>query len=139
MLRLEAGDDAVGGENVQHFQAFDDRRNQSVVAVVAFLVATGHVSIGPLESDEFAKLKAFHVHGSVSASGRKGGSRLDVDLLVKRPGEICAERVSASVVVEMRARLRRVLTLGGFGGHGNDSPTLNYNQNRLIVPELLCQ
>ena len=106
MFRIETRHDAIDGENVEHVQAFEHGGRERVMRIVVGLVATGHVRIAILEGNEAAKFEGIDARVAMTADYRQGTLRLNVDLMMKRPSEVCTKRVSTRVEMERTGRLR---------------------------------
>jgi hypothetical protein len=106
MFRIEARDDAIDGENVEHVQAFEHGGRERVMRIVVGLVAARHVRIAILERNEATKFEGVDARVAMTADYRQGTLRLNVDLVMKRPSEVCTKRVSTRVEMERAGRLR---------------------------------
>jgi len=106
MFRIESRDDAIDGENIEHVQAFEHGGRERVMRIVVGLVATGHVRIDILEGNEAAKFEGIDARVAMTADYRQGTLRLNVDLMMKWPSEVCTKRVSTRVEMERAGRLR---------------------------------
>ena len=106
MFRIETRHDAIDGENVEHVQAFEHGGCERVMRVVVGLVATGHVRVAILEGNEAAKFERVDARVAMTTDYRQGTLRLNVDLMMKRPSEVCTKRVSTRVEMERTGRLR---------------------------------
>ena len=106
MFRIESRDDAIDGENIEHVQAFEHGGRERVMRIVVGLVATGHVRIAILEGNEAAKFERIDARVAMTADYRQGTLRLNVDLMMKWPSEVCTKRVSTRVEMERAGRLR---------------------------------
>ena len=125
VLGVQAGDEAVGSENVENVQAFYRGVDQSIVAIVLGLMAAGDVRVTALERDPFAVAETINVSVAVAADGRQGRGGLRIDQFVKGTSETSAEGVSAGVIVKrsevfgfILGGVRRVLGIGSLWGHG---------------------
>src|SRR5258707_1365202 len=85
---------------------FENGGRESVVGVVVSLVAAGDVRMPMLELYELTKLKIVHARMAVAAGNGQGALSLDVNLMMKRASEICAEGMRTRVVVEDTGRHR---------------------------------
>ena len=106
MFRIESRDDAIDGENIEHVQAFEHGGRERVMRIVVGLMAAGHVRIAILEGNEAAKFERIDARVAMTTDYRQGALRLNVDLMMKRPSEVCTKRVSTRVEMERMGRLR---------------------------------
>jgi hypothetical protein len=106
MFRIEARDDAIDGEHIEHVQIFEDSGCERVVRIVVGLVTAGDVRIAFFERDEITEFECFDTRVAMAAGDGQCTLRLNVDLMMKRPSEICTKRVSTSMEMERTGRLR---------------------------------
>src|SRR5262245_23504432 len=100
MLGIEARDHTIGGEHVEHVQAFERCRDQRIIALVFGLVSTGNVGVARLERDELTEAEFLDTRAAVSAGYGQNRLGLRVDLFVKRTSELTVKRVGATMEME---------------------------------------
>src|SRR5215467_1247101 len=99
MFRMEAGDDPVGGYDVEYIQPLDCGSDQGIVSFFARL-GSRDVGVSLFEREEIAELKILDIAVAVAANRRKRDRRLNIDVLLKGPRNASAESVRASAVVK---------------------------------------
>jgi hypothetical protein len=100
MFGIQAGDDAVGGDNVHDVEPLDRRGHQRVVGVVVSLVRAGNVRVALAERDKLTKLKIVHTRIAVATDDGKRAGSLNIDGFAKWTGETAVEGMSTGMVVE---------------------------------------
>ena len=126
MFGIEARNDAIDGEDIEHIQALEHGGRESVVRIIVGLMTAGDVRITLFERNEAAKFERIDTRVAVATYDRQGALRLNVDLMVKGPSEIRAKSVSTRVEMERTGRLR-----------GHTYHLLNVTTERLMLLNLL--
>src|ERR1051325_7848755 len=88
---------------------FEDGSRKRVIAVVVFLMSTGHVRVSGSKGNKLFEPEVFLARTSVPSRYGQGRRGHDINVVVERPGKQTAEGVSTRVVMKRT---------GGFRGHG---------------------
>jgi len=108
MLRIQARNDAVGGDDVQDVETFDRGGNQRVMAAIIGLMGAGNVCVAFAEGNKLAKLKILDARTPVPAADGKRTRSLYIDVRAERASKAAAERMGAGMVMKCAGR---------FGAH----------------------
>jgi len=100
MFGIQAGDDAVGGDDVHDVEPLDRRGHQRVVGVVVSLMRAGNVRVALAERHKPTKLEIVHARNAMATDDGKRTGSLNIDDFAKWTGEAAVECVSTGMEVE---------------------------------------